>query len=110
MVLVEHDDVVEQFAAEGADDPLAVGILPRRSGGGPDRFDAERLQTVVDFPAEDAIVVMNQEPRCLVERERLLKLLVSVRRQTGSAIPMLCTGRVSSRPGRVGVFGSDRPA
>ena len=38
MKLVEHDEVIDNFATEGSDEPLDVTVLPRRA-----RRDAELL-------------------------------------------------------------------
>ena len=43
VVFAEHDDVVEQFAADAADPALGDAVLPGTAVGGPPRLDAEGL-------------------------------------------------------------------
>lgn len=47
MPLVEHDEVVEAFAADGANDALGEGILPRRVGRDENLVNAQVVDSAV---------------------------------------------------------------
>ena len=47
MALVEDDDTVEALAANGADDPLDIGILPGRSWCRDNLRDAHRFDALI---------------------------------------------------------------
>ena len=48
VMLIEDDDVIETFAADGADDAFDIGVLPRRSRRGDDLLDSHRLNTIAE--------------------------------------------------------------
>lgn len=75
MVFVEHDHMIETLAAERADDPFGVGILPRRSRGGDHRFDAQVLDALLDVDTEYRIAVAEKVTGCFVPGERFDDLL-----------------------------------
>ena len=75
MAFVQHDDVIEAIAAKGADDSLAIHVLPRRTRSNPDLFDAERFQTADDFFTVDAVVVADEVTRDLVKGKGFSQLL-----------------------------------
>lgn len=72
--LVEHDDMIKALAAEGADEPFHVRILPRRARRRLHLADAEQPQHPRHGLAEDAVVVVDQELRRGVEGEGLAEL------------------------------------
>jgi hypothetical protein len=72
--LVQDNDVVQTLAADAADQPLHVWILPGRARRREDLFDAEVGGGAVQGFAVTAIAVVKQEARRRVERERLRDL------------------------------------
>ena len=71
MSFVEHDDVVEALPTDGADQALAIGVLPWRSRCCQHFLDAHRPHSLGDLAGEDLVPVMEQESRPGVVRERL---------------------------------------
>ena len=53
--LVEDDDVVEEFASDGADHALGEGVLPRRAGRSENLGDADALHPSSELAAVDAV-------------------------------------------------------
>ncbi len=52
MLLVEDQDMVEALSTNGADQPFAIRILPRRVGRSPNLFDADRLDASEASPSQ----------------------------------------------------------
>jgi hypothetical protein len=73
--IVEHDDVVEQFTADGADEPFRHPVLPRAAAAGAGRFDAHGPEYPRHLPGENRVAVEDQVPRGTVVRERFPQLL-----------------------------------
>ena len=61
MILVEHDDVVEQLAADAPDEALGCPVLPGTSEGCARGFDSESSDRLSDQSRGDRVVVENQE-------------------------------------------------
>src|SRR4030095_4320939 len=77
---IGNDDVVEALATNRPDQPLHVGVLPRRSWSREDFFDPEcrgRRRPSV----ERRIAIANQISWRLVPRKRFAQLLRSPRRR-----------------------------
>ncbi len=60
MPLVEHNEVVEAFAADGADDPLGEGILPWRVGRDKNLVKAETVDATVEGVAVDRVTISKE--------------------------------------------------
>jgi hypothetical protein len=60
---VQHDQVVETLAAEGADHPLCEGVHPWRPHRGADLADAEAPHSGREGKPVGSIVVADEEPR-----------------------------------------------
>jgi hypothetical protein len=66
MRLVQYDHVIKRVAPNVADDPLAVWILPRRSGGYLHFFDAQIPYALLETGAVDSVPISQQVTgRCL---------------------------------------------
>lgn len=63
MRLVENEDMVERFPPDGADDPLAVGVHPRRPRRALDHVQFVGLEDGVECLAVRAVAVPQQEAR-----------------------------------------------
>src|SRR5215472_5089349 len=72
---VEHDQVIQAFAAERADDPLDISTLPRGTRRQQYLFDAHCLHLLHEVMAEDPIAIAQQVPRHGVPREGFSHLL-----------------------------------
>jgi len=70
MALVEDDDMVQAFPPDRTDDPLDVGVLPRRAWRRDDLGDPQRLNLVANLEAIRGIAVAQQVARRTVPRER----------------------------------------
>jgi hypothetical protein len=75
MGLVQHDDVVEALAAEGADEPFHVGILPRRPRRCLDFMDPHGLDSARERDPVDRIAIAQQVSRGGLPGEHLHELL-----------------------------------
>ena len=73
--LAEHDDVIEAFAADRADQSFDVGILPRRAQRAHHLFDSQILDSSLEHIAIDSIAIALQVARRRVIRKRLDDLL-----------------------------------
>ena len=73
--IVEHDDVVEQLTADGADKALSHPVLPGAAVAGAGRFDVQGPHRPGDLRGEDRVAVEDQVPRRAVIRKRLPQLL-----------------------------------
>src|SRR6267378_4173903 len=61
--LVEDDDVVEEFASEGADHALGEWVLPRRARRGENLGDADALHASSKLATVDAVAIAEEEAR-----------------------------------------------
>ena len=59
----EHDDVIEAFASNRADDPLGEGILPGRAWGDEHLTNPHRLGSPCERSAIDSIAITEQVGR-----------------------------------------------
>src|SRR5262245_29278725 len=75
MPVVEHDDMIEHVAANTANDPLAVRILPGTSWGDLDLFDAQMLDALLQRSTVNGVSIAEEISRCGVPRKRLDDLL-----------------------------------
>src|SRR5262249_4428434 len=69
--LPKYDHVVETSPSDRADQPLDVGILPRRSGRSRLVPSAHRAQPLPEDGAIRSVPVPNKIARCTVPRKRL---------------------------------------
>ena len=69
MGLTEHNQVVETFPSDRADQSLRVPILPRRARSNRFVADAHGAQSVRDSSAVDAVPITDQVARRLSPRE-----------------------------------------
>jgi hypothetical protein len=67
--------VIEAVAPNGADEALAIGVLPRTAGCDEDFFDAQTFRSTTELITVAAVAVANQKARGLVEREGFSELL-----------------------------------
>src|ERR1700682_3014437 len=67
----KHDHVVETFAADRADEPLDVSILPGRSGGDPMVPNAHCTDPLQEDRTIRGVSIPNEISRRVVPRERL---------------------------------------
>ena len=58
--LVEHDDVIQTFAADRTNQPFDVRRLPRRTRRNPDFLQAQSLGAALELQAVNAIAVPEQ--------------------------------------------------
>lgn len=68
---VDHDDVIETFAPYGADQPLNIGRLPRRSGSGENFGDLQVRDLLPKGVAIDPVTVVKNVARSSVPRKCL---------------------------------------
>jgi hypothetical protein len=60
VAFVEHDEEIEAFAANRADDALAEGILPGSARCGDDLANAQALDPALEVGAVDGIAIAEQ--------------------------------------------------
>ena len=75
--LVEDDDVVEEFASDGANHAFDEGVLPGRPRCGENLGDADALHPSPELVAVDAVTNPEEVARRRVIGERLDDLLRS---------------------------------
>src|SRR6266540_5603706 len=75
MPLVQHDDMVEHFTPDTADESLDVWVLLWTAGGDQHLLDPHVVDPSPKVRAIDAIAIPEQIPWCIVPRERLDHLL-----------------------------------
>src|SRR5665213_3096461 len=85
----KHDDMVDAFPTDRADEPFDIGVLPGRARRGRSISDAERPKAPGDDLPISAISITNEVPRSMLPAARLREL--------------------SSNPFRGRVFGCGRP-
>jgi hypothetical protein len=78
--LIENGDVVQTFAAKGADQALGQRVLPGRPGRRDDFFNSQVSDRLPHSVAVDRVPVADEEARRRVERERLPDLPADPRR------------------------------
>jgi hypothetical protein len=74
MGFVQHHDVVEALAAEGADETFHVGILPRRPSRRPDFADSHAFHPTRELDAVDPVAVAQEISRGSLPGEGFYKL------------------------------------
>ena len=75
MPLVEHNEMIEAFPADGADDALGEGILPGRVGRDEDLVHAHAVDSTVKGVAVDRVTIPEEIAWGRVVGERLDDLL-----------------------------------
>jgi len=78
MPLVEHNEMIEAFPADGADDALGEGILPGRVGRDEDLVHAHAVDSTVKGVAVDRVTIPEEIAWGRVVGERLDDLLGAV--------------------------------
>src|SRR5215471_498676 len=71
----ENDHVIQALPPNGADHPLDVRTLPRRSWRSQQFLNAQLFPLLGEFATEDAVAVAQQIARRAVPRKRLPRLL-----------------------------------
>jgi hypothetical protein len=69
MLLVQHDHMVKRVSPDTADDPLTIGILPRRSRGYFDLFNTPVAHAILKRLSVDRVPIPQEITRCGVPRE-----------------------------------------
>ncbi len=77
MPFVEHDNVSQTLAFDGAYYSFGIWILPWRSWRANDFFDAHVRDSLLEEVAVDSVAITNQKPRCFFVRKGLDDLLRS---------------------------------
>src|SRR5450432_1093570 len=75
IALAQDDDVIETLASHAAEEALTRGIHVWRAHGGLDDPRSEGLGSAVEFGAELAVSVADDETRSLAERRSIAELL-----------------------------------
>ena len=75
MPLPEHDNVIEQFASQGANPPLGESVLPRRARRDSDLLNAEVFDSCVELSPVDPVTVADQTNHVGVRAYRFDDLL-----------------------------------
>ena len=75
MPLVQHDHVIQEFAATSADPPFRDPVLPGASIGGPHGLRAKAANDLSDEVGEDRIKVVHEISGCGGLRESFAELL-----------------------------------
>jgi hypothetical protein len=57
MACIEHDEMVEAVAADAADEPLNVWILPRAARCAENLMDAHAFDATPEWDSEDRIAI-----------------------------------------------------
>jgi hypothetical protein len=78
MTFSEHDQVIGQLVPKRPDEPLGVGVLPRRTRRDLNLTDPEVLDTSVEGGTEDFVSVANEELELTVRTKGLDDLLRSL--------------------------------
>ena len=63
VAFVEYDNVVEALPTNGADQALAIGVLPGRSRRRQHVLDPHRLDAPSDVAGEDPVLIVEQKAR-----------------------------------------------
>ena len=77
MPFVEHDEVSQTLAFDGADHSFGIWILPWPSWRANDLLDAHVRDSLLEVVAVDSVAIADQKPRRFVLWERLNNLLRS---------------------------------
>src|SRR5438876_10813706 len=75
VAFVEHDDEIEAFAANRADDALGEGILPGSARRDDDLANAHALDPALEVSAVDGVAIAEQVSGAGLVRERVDDLL-----------------------------------
>jgi hypothetical protein len=67
VALVEHNNVIEQVAAAGADESFGNAVLPRAFERSANRFYVEYFRSLYDLSTEGGVAAVNQIARCCVK-------------------------------------------
>ena len=97
VAFVEHDDEIEAFAANRADDALGEGILPGSARCNDDLANAHALDPALEVGAIDGIAIGEQVSGASLVRERVDDLLGRPRGVGWSVTPMWRSSRRSWR-------------
>ncbi len=57
MRLIQHDDLIQALTPHAADEPLALGILPRRTGRDLHFFNAQVADSLLECGAVDRVPI-----------------------------------------------------
>ena len=77
MCFVQHDDVIETFSSDRADDALCVSVLPRGARRRQYFLDSQIGNATANDMPIDTVTVSDKESWCFVEGKGLGKLLRS---------------------------------
>jgi hypothetical protein len=91
MGLVDDQDVVEEFAADGADEAFGDGVGPRCLHGRPDDLDAARGEDGVEGRGELGVAIADEEPQSPAS-------VVEVHGQVAGQLSQPRAGRVRGHP------------
>jgi hypothetical protein len=91
MGLVDVQDVVEEFAADGADEAFGDGVGPRCLHGRPDDLDAARGEDGVEGRGELGVAIADEEPQSPAS-------VVEVHGQVAGQLSRPRAGRVRGNP------------
>jgi hypothetical protein len=97
VAFVEHDDEIEAFAANRADDALGEGILPGSARGDDDLANAHALDPALELSTVDGIAIAEQVSGAGLVRERVDDLLGAHAAVGWSVMPMWMSSRRSWR-------------
>jgi hypothetical protein len=75
MTLTRHNDVIEEFAVDSADEALGVIVHLRGANSGPDGTDAEILDSARELVSIRPIAISDHESGCRVSGEGIDRLL-----------------------------------
>ncbi len=73
--LAEHEDVLQTFATDRADETFREGLLPRTTAGRPEFSDPQALQAVLEGGAVDLVTIVQEIGRRGGIRERVDELV-----------------------------------
>ncbi|WNV92199.1 hypothetical protein [Umezawaea sp. Da 62-37] len=94
MTLIHDQDVVEEFASDGADDPFAVGVHPGRPWRAPEHAQAVGAEDGVERVAVLAVAVAEKE-------SARLRSVFEVGGEVSGLLRCSCLGRVGGGAGDV---------
>src|SRR5450830_1805404 len=75
MTLTRHNDVIEEFAADGTDEALGVTVHLRGANSGPDGTDAEITDSAGELVSICPVTISDHESGCRVPGEGIDRLL-----------------------------------
>jgi hypothetical protein len=74
MSLAQNEEMIQAFAAKGADDPFDKGVLPGRARGDADLADPHPFDATREVLTVDPVSIPEEVPRCRVLRKGLDQL------------------------------------